>query len=103
MNTVAEYVALDRLGYASLVRKQIDAKCDDVRQQYASLQSLKNLAETLKHVRRHAPRGQLTASSTGILPTDPTTWELNDGSTLRSLRDALDQAFEDCSTIPELK
>ena len=100
MNTVAEYVALAHLGYADdLERKDIDAKSSEVRKQYPNLQSLKKLAETLKHVRRHIPSGQLTASSTGIAPMDPTTWVWRDGSTLYNLRDALDRAFKDCITI----
>jgi len=79
MNTVAKYVALDRLSYGSLARNEIDTKSREVRQQHAELQSLKDRAETLKHVRRHVD-GRLIESSTGILPTDPTTWELSDGS-----------------------
>jgi hypothetical protein len=99
MNTVPEYVALDRLRYASLLRKEIDQKSDEVRQQYASLKSLNEGAITLKHVRRHIS-GKLVESSSGIKLTDPTTWRLNDGTTLHSL---LDQAFADLSASPDLK
>jgi hypothetical protein len=68
MNTVPEYVALDRLRYASLPRKELDQKSDEVRQQYARLKSLNEEAITLKHVRRHIS-GKLVESSSGIKPT----------------------------------
>ena len=63
MNTVAEQVALERLGYGNVTRQEIDAKSNDVRQQFPELQSIKQCSEALKHVRRHG-RGQLTTSTT---------------------------------------
>jgi hypothetical protein len=74
-NTVAEYIALDQLGYAHLTRKQIDEKSEEIRRQYPSLQSLNERAVTLKHVRRHVS-GKLIDSSTSISPNDPFTWVL---------------------------
>jgi hypothetical protein len=102
MNTVPEYVALDRLGYTSLPRKQIDAESERVRQQYPEFVAINEGAVTLKHVRRHVG-GKVIASSTGVSPDDPTTWVFSDGSTSRSYRDVLDQAAAVLPTIPELK
>jgi hypothetical protein len=101
-NSVADYVALHRLGYGTLLRKRIDAESERVRQEYPELQSIRERADTLKHVRRHVGQG-LTETSTGILARDPTTWHLDDGSTLHSLRDVLDRAVAVLPTIPEIK
>jgi hypothetical protein len=102
MNTVAEYVALDRLGYARLTRNDIDRAAETVRAQYSELRDIKICAETLKHVRKHLGQ-QVIATSTGVDTGDPTTWELQDGSKLHDLRATLERAYVVVSTMPEIK
>ena len=102
MNTVAEQVALERFCYGNVTRQELEAKSEDVRQQFPELQPIKEGALMLRHVRRHV-RGQVTASSTGISPSDPTTWVLQDGSTVYKLTDILDRAVAVLPTIPEIK
>jgi hypothetical protein len=98
MNSVAEFVAIDRLDYGSASQNEIESKYQAVRKQYPALQSIKEGAEMFKDVRRHI-KGEVTASSTAISPSDPTTWVLKS----RSLRDILDQAAAVPPSIPELK
>jgi hypothetical protein len=102
MNSVADYLALDHLAYGSVPRRRIDAEAANIRKNYADLNAVKECADTLKHVRRHIGQ-QTTATSTGVMSGDPTSWELQDGSTLYDLRAVLDQAFATISSLPEFK
>jgi hypothetical protein len=102
MNSVAEYLALNHLGYGSVLRKDIDTEAANIRKNYVDLNAVKECADTLKHVRRHIGQ-QLTGTSTGVMSGDPTSWELQDGSTLYDLRAVLDQAFATISSLPEFK
>ena len=52
MNTLAEFVALHRLGYPLLTRKELDEKAKTIREEVTILETLKQCAETLKHVRK---------------------------------------------------
>ena len=52
MNTVAEYVALDRLGYEDLKRAKLAKQAEAVRKGNPILLDLKVCADTLKHVRK---------------------------------------------------
>ena len=80
MNTVAEYVALDRLGYEDLNREKLDKQAHAVREGNPILLDLKVCADTLKHVRKleRKVRTEVTSilSSTGILSNQPTTGSL---------------------------
>src|SRR6516225_9032993 len=73
MNTVPEYLALHRDGYPTLKSWEVDEKAKDVRSEYSELKEIKSYADRLKHVRKHEG-GAATASSTSILPQDPSTW-----------------------------
>jgi hypothetical protein len=78
MNTVPEYLVLDRLGYVlELKREVLDAKAQEIRDKHG-LTELQYCANTFKHVRR-IPRGQSTAaaSSTSVDPMDQATWVLD--------------------------
>ena len=48
---VAEWLALDRLGYPPISRKDLELEAQKIREQY-SLSDLKVCAETFKHVRK---------------------------------------------------
>jgi hypothetical protein len=95
MNTLAEFLALDRAGYPELKRDEVDAKADAVRKQYPVLGELKSHVNTLKHVRSH--KGQeLFESSTGIMPQDP--------KTFADLTGVIERAYATTrSDIPECK
>jgi hypothetical protein len=95
MNTLAEYLALDRAGYPELKRDEVDAKADAVRKQYPVLGELKFHVNTLKHIRSH--KGQeLFESSTGIMPQDP--------KTFADLTGVIERAYATTrSDIPECK
>jgi hypothetical protein len=102
-NTVAEHLGLEHLNYGSSVtRTALANKTREVRQEHPDLQSLNDRTITLKHVRRYAD-GQLTETSTGILPGDPATWQLRDASATHDLRQEADRIFATFRTIRELK
>lgn len=98
MNTVAEYVALDRLGYSSsLIRSKITSEADKIRKQFVELDKLNECAVTFKHVRRH--KGQVrVATATGVSPDRPSTYRI-DGDDLRLV---LNQAYVAISQFQEL-
>lgn len=103
MNTVAEFVALERLEYDSVSRSALTQTADQTREK--NLADLKFCAETLKHVRkiRDHPNSELkfttVATSTGISSYDRATWTI--GSL--DLVDVLQRAFATLATFPELK
>jgi len=115
MNTVAEYVALDRMGYSPTSRKILDQKANEIRHNSPGLSDLQFCANTFKHVRKitkdHFPSEFTTVpSSTGVSPDDTTTWKIDlEPHALRS-RDAhshdvvqvLHQAFSTLAGFPEL-
>jgi len=102
-NTIAEHLGLERLNYGSSVtRTGLANEARKVRQEYPDLQSLNDRTIALKHVRSYAA-GQLTETSTGIVESDPSTWQLKETSgTTHDLRDVLDGVFATFRTIPEL-
>jgi hypothetical protein len=53
MNTVAEFLALHRLGYSPVYREEHNAEAKKLRDLSADLTKLKHDAETLKHVRKN--------------------------------------------------
>jgi hypothetical protein len=106
MNTVAEYVALDRLGYEDLEREELDKQAKEIRNANPSLSDLKVCADTLKHVRKldRKVRTEVTSilSSTGILSNQPTTWVIGHKTPQYVLSNVLHSAFNTLSTFPEL-
>jgi hypothetical protein len=102
MNTVAEFVALERLEYSPTSRKELMQSANVLRDQ--SLADLKFCVETLKHIRKieDKPKSNqkftTVETSTGILSHDPATWRV--GS--YELRDVLRRAFNTLIAFPEL-
>jgi hypothetical protein len=92
MNTVPEYLVLDRLGYAlEVYREELTQEAQKIRNQLG-LTELQYCANTFKHVRK-IPRGQstATASSTSVEPIDQATWKIGDS------------AFATVNSLPGLK
>jgi hypothetical protein len=94
MNTVPEFLALHRDGYPTLKSWEVDEKAKDVRSEYSDLKEIKSYADRLKHVRKHVGQ-QATASSTSILPQNPSTWA--------DLKDLVDRTYSTLGSISELK
>jgi hypothetical protein len=115
MNTVAEYLALDRMGYSPTSRKILDQKANEIRDNFRGLSDLQFCANTFKHVRKitkDPSQSELTtvSTSTAISPDDIETWKIDlEPHALRS-RDAhshdvvqvLHQAFATLAGFPEL-
>jgi len=103
MNTVAEFVALDRLAYSPVSRSALSQTADQIRDK--NLADLKCCAETFKHVRKiqdhrkPVPKFMTIETSTGISSYDRTTWTI--GS--HDLVDVLQQASATIAAFPELK
>src|SRR5271169_4717423 len=97
MNTIAEYVALDRLKYKKIDSDKLDEEAKKIREYNPILLDLKVCAEMLKHVRklkgRFIAEGTPTLSSTGLLADQPDTWIIDYGSVHYVLADVLRQAF----------
>lgn len=53
MNTVPEYLALDRAGYSTFTSGEVVKKVEAVRNEIPGLPELKSYADRLKHVRKH--------------------------------------------------
>jgi hypothetical protein len=108
MNTVAEYLALDRFRYEKVGREEFAEKAKEIRTNNPILLDLKVCAETLKHVRKLEGKvGNTevtsTASSTGLLPGQPATWVIDHDSHRYVLPDVLRRAFDLLSAFPEFK
>jgi hypothetical protein len=102
MNTVAEFVALDRLEYAKISRSDLYDAAEQIRQSQPPLPDLKYCAETFKHVRKipgwkEVPVS-ITASSTG-LSSNPDTWQIDHHDPVTVLRNS----FAVLKDLPELK
>jgi hypothetical protein len=102
MNSVAEWLALDRLGYPPISRKDLELEAQKIREQY-SLSDLKVCAETFKHVRKiKDQRGGAVftsiASSTGVT-SDKATWTINGLDVV----DVLQKAFANLDRMPQLR
>jgi hypothetical protein len=103
MNTVPEFLVLDRCKYEPLniPREVLDAEATEIRYELDGFVDLHFCANTLKHVRKIKGRGdkfELTASSTGVLPDDQSTWSLAE----YDLVSVLHKAFATLQAIPEL-
>jgi hypothetical protein len=103
MNTVPEFVALDRLGYAEKSAGELNCAAKAIREREPCLLALKECEETFKHVRKIKDRssGAFTtvASSTGLSAQNPATWKI--GS--HDPRAVLQQALAALAALPELK
>src|SRR5690348_13648413 len=100
MNSVADYLALERLGYRKVSRQTLQDEADDIREQH-DLDDLQLCADTLKHLRKTGgSRGNptVTATSTDV-SSDQATWEIYNSR----LVDVLERAFEKLKDIPELR
>jgi hypothetical protein len=75
MNTVPEFLALHRLGYAlDISREKLDEEAEAIRVDLR-LTALQFCANMFKHVRRVPRRSsEFTASSTDVSPDDLGTW-----------------------------
>jgi hypothetical protein len=102
MNTVAEYIALDQLGYPQVSRDTLDERAQQIRARFHELSNLKYCAEALKHVRKikdhHGSEFTTIATSTGVSPDDQTTWNIAPYDLVNVLR----KAFAVLQEIPEL-
>jgi hypothetical protein len=104
MNTVAEYVALDHLGYGQVPRVKLDEAAKKIRDKHPVLKDLKYCAETFKHVRKIKDHPKLRpgfstiATSTGVSD-DPTTWQIGQYDPV----DVLCRAVAALSNFPELQ
>jgi hypothetical protein len=105
MNTVAEFVALDRLGYAKISQQELAKRANDIRRQFPSLEDLKFCAETLKHVRKLSNTMtsdfSVTPSSTSISPSQPSTWIIETTYKTYYLKTVADEAFRTIQMLPE--
>jgi hypothetical protein len=105
MNTVPEYVALERLEYREVARSELDKTAGDVRLNDSCLLDLKFCAEAFKHVRNikdHRGRATAfttTATSTGVVADDQNTWTIGSHDPLKVLR----EAYETLKGFVELK
>jgi hypothetical protein len=100
MNTVPEFLALHRLGYAlNISREKLDEEAEAIRVDLC-LTALQFCANMFKHVRRVPRRSsEFIASSTDISSDDQGTWTvLGD-----DLVEVVHKAFAAFNSLPELK
>lgn len=91
MNTVPEYLALDRLRYSPVSRKVLDAEVQKIREELSGLEDLQSCANAFKHIRRTKDhRGGFTtvATSTGVSPDDQGTWKIGGYDLVMVVRNA---------------
>ena len=100
MNSVAETIELQRLNYSGVDRDTRIKRSSDIRQTYPCLGDLQHCADTMKHVRKQTR--DVTATSTNILPSDRSTWQIDINGKQCNLVAVLDQAFETIRNFPEL-
>jgi hypothetical protein len=106
MNTVPEYVALERLNYVH-DRQAVDDDSAKIRKAHRPLLDLKTCAEALKHARKqqrakvglYTTPPTITVTSTAVNTSEPSTWVI-DGHDLLTL---LDHALGTLMRFPELK
>ena len=100
-NTVAEYVAVERHGYAEVSREALAQTAKQIRDEYPSLSDLKFCADTFKHVRKiedhkkKEPNFTTIATSSGVSADDRTTWTLKH----YDLVDVLQRAVHDAELL----
>ncbi len=108
LNTVPEYLAIHRLDYEEVDRTTLDNEGNRIRNEFPSLRRLKKCANALKHVRsmpknpkRSNVLPEITSTSTGILPSDTTTWTIDICARTYELPTILDEAFDTIKAFPE--
>jgi len=105
LNTVPEWLALEKLNYLEVHRDDLDRKSNEIRKQYSELDALADCANTLKHVRRlKGAQTVITKSSTGIDSRNPDTWVISDKTSgvTHNLASVCDAAYRCLCQIPEL-
>jgi len=102
MNSVVEYVGLERLKYADdLDRRQLSNKVYEIRHDHGDLN---DCAVTLKHVRKlNYNDSGVTATSTNILPTQRSTWVIDFDGRQLDLIAVLYMAYATLITFAELR
>jgi hypothetical protein len=101
MNTVADYLGLDRRGYPSRIsRNQRRREARTIRE-HSGLTDLQTCADVIRHVRIEQERDGVTStlSSTGIDPNDQTTWNIGKHNLVKVAH----EAFATLKEFPELK
>jgi hypothetical protein len=105
MNSVAEYLALEKLNYAQVSRDELTSVANQIRQQHFLL-DLQFCADTFKHVRKikdhSGGKFTLTSSSTGV-SSDKTTWVIERSNEVLNVVDVLEKSFAKLNEIPQLK
>jgi hypothetical protein len=103
MDTVPERLALHQLGYPQLSREALYQEAQKIRSQFSGLSALHSCANAIKHSRsiRDHGGGEFTtiATSTGIDPNDPTTWNIDGKDLVKVAHDA----FATLNSLSELK
>jgi hypothetical protein len=103
MNTVAEHLGLYQRGYGQVSRNELYREAQEIRGQLSGVEDLKFCADTLKHVRKIQDQGggkfTTIATSTGVDPTDPTTWKVGG----HDLGKVAHDVFATLDNLPELK
>jgi hypothetical protein len=102
MNTVAEYVALERLDHRQFPRTDLLTAVNKIRDDFPALSRLNYYVVNFKHVKKlkkdHGGIFATIATSPGVSPDDRTSWEMGPFSPMEILRDA----FETLTAFPEL-
>jgi hypothetical protein len=96
MNTVPEYVALERLNYKR-DRQAVDNESAQIRNAHQPLLNLKICAEALKHARKqqrtkvglYTTPSTITVTSTAVNTSEPSTWVIGGHDLLILLDQAL--------------
>ena len=106
MNTVAEWIALHRLGYRQVSEEELRLEANRIRSDNI-LEQLNDCAIPLKHVRRSRQQRQtassgLTPTSTGFSSGDKSTWVLYFGERRVDVAGVLDSAITALLEFPEL-
>ena len=108
LNTIVEFVVLHRCNYeADLERNELLKKADKIRKKIPELDYLNKWAIAFKHVRRNQKKTQYnpfdriaaTPSSTGIDPSDPSTWSIEIDGLERDVVTVLDKAFPEAENL----
>jgi hypothetical protein len=100
MNTVPEFLALRRRGYAlDIYREELLEDAQGIREELG-LTALQSCANMFKHVRRmRRGSSEITASSPAVSPDDQGTWTVLG----YDLADVVHKAFATLNGLPELK
>jgi hypothetical protein len=108
LNTIAEFVVLHRCNYETdLDCNELFKEAEQIRKKIPELDYLNKCAIAFKHVRRnqkktqHNPFDKITAtpSSTGIDPSDPSTWSIEIDGLQRDVVTVLHNAFPEAENL----